>query len=71
MIAALGIAQGGISEALAKLDRAATRVAAGDAAATAPQAVVDLVEARGAARANAAVLRRANETIGVLLDVLA
>ena len=71
MIGALSTSLAGMTAAFARLDRAAGKIASADSTDSLPEAAVDLVEARTSVRANAAVLRSTDETIGTLLDVLA
>jgi hypothetical protein len=71
MISSLSGAADGIAQAFSRLEAAASRIASPDATASLPEAAVDLVEAKTAARANMAVLRASDDLLGNLLDVLA
>lgn len=61
----------GIAAGFERLDRAAARVARDGADGDLAGNMIDLMKARHQVRANAGVIRTADETIGTLLDVLA
>jgi hypothetical protein len=71
MSSLLSIASAGASRALAQLGSSATRLASAEDTASLPEAAVDVVEAKTAARANLAVLRATDDLLGNLIDVLA
>lgn len=71
MIGALDHALGGLQAGFERLDQAARRIAADGAGDDLATNVVDLLQARHQVRANATVVRVADEMVGTLLDVLA
>jgi hypothetical protein len=71
MLGAIQHAASGIHAGLSRLDAAAGRIARDGAAGDLARDVVDVMRARQEVRANVAVARTADRTIGSLLDVLA
>jgi hypothetical protein len=71
MVGAISHALGGIDAGLARLDKAADRIARDGASGDLAGNLVDLMRARQEVRTNLAVVRTADETIGTLLDEFA
>ncbi len=71
MVNAIGQAAQGIDAGFKRLDAAARQVASSGAGGDLASSLVEMTRARHEVRANAVVLRTADETIGSLLDVLA
>jgi hypothetical protein len=71
MVGAIRPALGGIDAGLARLDKAADRIARDGASGDLAGNLVDLMRARQEVRTNLAVVRTADETIGTLLDEFA
>jgi hypothetical protein len=61
----------GINSGFDRLNRAAGRIARDGAEGDMAGNVVEVMKARHEVRANAAVVRTADETIGTLIDILA
>jgi flagellar basal body rod protein FlgC len=71
MPVALDTAAHGFYDAFDRLNQAAGRIARGGVTDRTADDMVDLLKARHAVAANAAVVRTADDMIGTLLDVLA
>jgi hypothetical protein len=61
----------GITNGITRLNRAAERIARDGAGGDLAGNMVDVLKARHEVKANAAVVRTADETIGTLIDILA
>ena len=71
MLKAIDEGMRGINTGFDRLNRAAGRIARDGAGGDIAGNLVDVMKARHEVRANAAVVRTADETIGTVIDILA
>ena len=71
MLKAIDEGMRGINTGFDRLNRAAGRIARDGAGGDVAGSLVEVMKARHEVRANTAVIRTADETIGTLIDILA